>query len=243
MRLVTQVVDVRVTVVDLEEPLLRDHRQFLGGDRVAEVRMVEVDQDGTSQPPGLLLDGGQVVGHDLDDALAALGLDQLQDVAGVHVDRLCLKPVGDLLALDQQEASGLLEQRTVLAQRLEPDLEVPLLGTGLDPGVPEPLAVAGEAVLLGPIVGLPQAHPPLPLAEDVVVGEGEELVAVAGVPVHDHLRVVIAVAPERVGVQVALEPPRLGVGRHRVVRLRRRRGGEYLGGAVAQGQGHHHGEE
>ena len=45
-----------------------------------------------------------------------------------------------------------------------------------------------------------------------MVGEGEELVAVAGVPVDDHLGVVVAVAPERVGVQVALEPPGPGIG-------------------------------
>ncbi len=62
------VVDVGMAVVDLEEPLLRDHRQFLGGDGVAEVRVVQVAQDRSTQPPGLLLDGGQVVLHRLDDA-------------------------------------------------------------------------------------------------------------------------------------------------------------------------------
>ena len=51
--------------------------------------------------------------------------------------------------------------------------------------------------------------PALALGEDVVVGQGEEVVAVPLVPVGDHFGEVVAVAPEGVGVQVAL-PVRRG---------------------------------
>ena len=71
--LVAEVVDVGMPVVDLEEPLLRDHRQFLGGDRIAEVRVVQVAQDRPAEPPGLLLDGGRGCWSCLDDALARPG--------------------------------------------------------------------------------------------------------------------------------------------------------------------------
>ena len=49
---------------------------------------------------------------------------------------------------------GRSNERAELAQGLEPDLQVAVPGAGLDPGVPEPLAVAGEAVLPGPLVRL-----------------------------------------------------------------------------------------
>ena len=52
-----------------------------------------------------------------------------------------------------------------------------------------------------------EAHdPPLALGEDVVVRQGQEVVPALLVPVRDHLRVVVPVAPEGVGVQVALPP-------------------------------------
>ena len=39
-----------------------------------------------------------------------------------------------------------------------------------------------------------------------MVGDAEKVVAVAAVPVGDHLGIVVAIAPERVSVEVALPP-------------------------------------
>src|SRR5690606_5823646 len=49
-------------------------------------------------------------------------------------------------------------------------------------------------------------HPPLAAAEHVVIRQRQEVIPVALVPVAHHLRVLIAVAPERVRVEVAAEP-------------------------------------
>ena len=43
--LVAQVIDAGVAVVDFDEPFAQDGGQVLGRDRIAEVRMVEVDED------------------------------------------------------------------------------------------------------------------------------------------------------------------------------------------------------
>ena len=104
--------------------------------------------------------------------------------------------VGDLLPLDQQETPRLLEQGPELVQGLEPHLEVTVDHSCLQPGVPESLAVAIEAVFPSPLVRLDHAHPFLPLAEDVVVRQRQELISVPVVPIDDHLGVVVAVAPE-----------------------------------------------
>ncbi|MFN9899160.1 MAG: hypothetical protein ACK55Z_10300, partial [bacterium] len=55
-------------------------------------------------------------------------------------------------------------------------------------------------------------HPHFFRLEDVVIAEGEEVVAALLVPVDHHLGEVIAIAPERVSVRVAFEPFGLGGG-------------------------------
>ena len=45
-----------------------------------------------------------------------------------------------------------------------------------------------------------------------MIGQRQELIPMPEVPIDDHLGVVVAVAPERVGVQITLEPPGLRIG-------------------------------
>ena len=54
-----------------------------------------------------------------------------------------------------------------------------------------------------------QVEPAPPLLEHVVIGDREEMVALLLVPVGDHVRELVPVAPEGVRVQVPLPPPRL----------------------------------
>ena len=55
-----------------------------------------------------------------------------------------------------------------------------------------------------------EGHPALALAEHVVIGESEEVVARVPIPLDDHLGKPVAVGPQRVGVEVALPPARFG---------------------------------
>ena len=108
---VTLIKDGRVTVIDFEELLMVDLHELLGGDRPLEVRVIEVREHGHSGPHSLRMDGIKGVLERLDDLRAGRGIeglvrqDQLLDIRRVHVDVL----VRDLLARDQQEASGLFE--------------------------------------------------------------------------------------------------------------------------------------
>ena len=103
----------------------------------------------------------------------------------------------------------------------------------------QPLAEPGDVLLQRPARGSrsrPAVDPLLALGDDVVVGQGEEVVAVPLVPVGDHLGEVVAVAPERVGVQVALPVLRRG---RRWVRARPAapaRRGSVAGGCCTRGR-------
>ena len=52
--------------------------------------------------------------------------------------------------------------------------------------------------------------PAFAVGKNIVIGHGQEVVIVTLVPVGDHLGKVVAVAPQRVRVQVALPPARFG---------------------------------
>jgi hypothetical protein len=54
-------------------------------------------------------------------------------------------------------------------------------------------------------------HPAIAAAKDVVIRQREKVIAVAAIPIGNHLGKVIAVAPEGVGMDIALPP--LGAGR------------------------------
>jgi hypothetical protein len=193
-----------MTVVDLEEPLAPEGDQVLHLDRPSEVRMVDVGEHELAGPLPLVEDGVDVSLHHVAHAGPALRLDELTEVGGVQMDGLLLELVRDLFALDHEKPIGLFEEASILGEGLQPDevrVAVLLL---LDPFVPEALPVAREHG--GAPRGL-EVDPPLSLGEDVVIRQDGEVVPVGLVPVEHHLRVVVAVAPQGVGVKVALPPP------------------------------------
>ena len=90
--LVAQVVDGVMAVVDFDKPLAKDGGNVFGGDRPAEVGMVEVHEDFAAGAPGLLLGGAEVVVDRLGDGAAAERLDQFRQVRGVHDAPARLRP-------------------------------------------------------------------------------------------------------------------------------------------------------
>ncbi|MFN9944231.1 MAG: hypothetical protein ACK56I_32650, partial [bacterium] len=93
-----------------------------------------------------------------------------------------------------------------LVERLEPHLRGVARAAAFHPGGPEPLRTPVDH---GRSAALHEFRLPLPAdaaGEDVVVGEGEKVVAAFAVPVGNHLGEVVAIAPEGVGVEVALPP-------------------------------------
>ena len=81
--------------------------------------MVDVREHELSRPLALLEHGIHIVLHDVTHAVTALRPDELDDVCGVHVDGLPVKPVRDLLAREKEKNAGLFEERPVLLERPE----------------------------------------------------------------------------------------------------------------------------
>jgi len=237
---VAGVVHLVMAVVNLEETLAFHLHEFLGRDRPAEVGMVEVREHRLAGPRLLLEDGVEVLLHDLDGGRAGERRQELARVGDVDVNGagpsgrgggLRATPGGgNLLARDHQEAPRLLEERAVFVERLEAHLPLAVLLAELDPVRAEAAQVFLQnpaAAATTPGAGMHAHHlgkqPALARLHGVVVGDGEEVIALLLIPVGDHLGIIVAVAPERMGMQVALEPAWFGDGGHPGVRDQRQR--------------------
>jgi hypothetical protein len=124
--------------------------------------------------------------------------------------------VADLLPLDQEEFSGNREPGDDFIEPLEPDFEPPLFTrTLIDPSLWKFGTEAIEGDLAAPI--LHRVDPAFVIEQRVMIGEAEEIVPVFFVPQGDTLRVRIAVAPERMRMQVAAIPLEFPIGGENVL--------------------------
>ena len=209
----------RMAVVNLEEPVALHLHQVLGGERPAEVGVVDVRKHRLAAEPALRQHGVDIALHDFHDIRAVPRLDSVAKVGRVDVDLVLLEKVrrvganfvllelvSDLLAGNHQEPLAFLQIATELGQRVEPDLQD---AVGGEASVEAVRAVTGEVFFEGCLAHLVGHRNPFDaFLEDVVVGQGQEMVAVGLVPFGDHFGEIVAVAPERVRVQVALPPAR-----------------------------------
>ena len=209
MQLVAGIVDGRVAVIDLEELLVVDLHELLGGDRPLEVRVIEVGEHGHARPEPLRMHGVEGMLQRLDDLRAGHGIqglirqDELLDVRRVHVHVL----VRDLLARDEQESSGLLELTLDFRQGTQADLLLFALAPHDHPFFAEATQILVQGDGAG--LGLMHLQPFVVIGDDVMVRQRQERIPLALIPIGDHLREVIPVAPISMGVQVALVPLRL----------------------------------
>ena len=193
-----------VAVVHLKKPFAAQPDHVGRLDRPAEVGVVNVREHRLAGRLALRQHGVDVFLHRRRHPGPALRRDLFPDVGDVDVDRQALKLVGDFLALHQQETPRHGHLRAILGVSLEPDPRDALDDFVLDPVVAETFQIFVERTLAAGI--FLAVNPALALGQHVVVGDAEKVVAVAAVPVGDHFGVVVAIAPERVGVEVALPP-------------------------------------
>ena len=81
--------------------------------------MVDVREHELSRPLALLEHGIHIVLHDVTHAVTALWPHELDEICGVHMDRLPFKTVRDLLAREKEKSAGLFEEQPVLLERPE----------------------------------------------------------------------------------------------------------------------------
>ena len=87
VRGVTFVVNGRMTVIHFKEPLALHAHQVLGSHAPAEIRVVEVRKHRLTGAPMLFEHRIDVVLHDFEHAVAALGRDEVAQVRRVEMDR------------------------------------------------------------------------------------------------------------------------------------------------------------
>lgn len=204
-----------MAVVDLEEVLLQHGSEVFRGECPAEVGVVYMSQHGAAGSAALFVDGLQTLAHHVLDAGPIRRQDGFLDVERVYVDGdpfLELHRVvgAQFFRLDQKEFFRALKLRSVFLQLLESNLFSAVFLTGLDPRGAKAgqIFIQGRGGTRGRLARFHQllGDPDFLGLEDVVIRDGEELVPVLLVPVGDHLWKVIAIAPEAVGVSVALVP-------------------------------------
>jgi len=166
--------------------------------------MIDVGEHGDIEFFPLSQDGVDIALDDIEDVGAALCGDGVPEIGCVDVDGGGEVSVGNFGGGDEEEPTGLIQERFEFGKGFEADLRGTLVDAFLDPRGAEAISVFGEGFASAYFVG--GTDPTFSFEEHVVVGEREEMVAVVFVPGGDHLGVVIAIAPERVGVEVPFEP-------------------------------------
>jgi hypothetical protein len=203
MGAIALVVDHGMAVVDLEKAFTPKWQEILGGDAPIEVGMVDVRKHRLAGAAALEKDVVDVVLHDIEHVAAAVGFEAFPGICHVDVDGPGEIPVRQFLAGDEEELPGLFEKRSELCEWFKSDLVGSETRTFLDPG-----AVAFLVSIEGfsSASTRAQSEPILSLQRNVVIREGEKVVAVVAVPFGDHLGIIVAVAPERMSVEVAFPP-------------------------------------
>lgn len=203
VEVVAFVEDLRVAVVDLEEFQAAHRHEFLRGDAPAEVGVIDVGEHRLAGGFALGIDRIDIALDDFEHAVAALGLDNFAQVDGAHVDRGEFVFIRELLAGNENETAGFLEFGTELSKRFQAHFWKVIAGALLDPVFAEAFDVTFEDIATAFIR---RHEPAVTHLQGVMIAEHQEIVAMLLIPIGDHLGIAIAIAPEGVGVEIALPP-------------------------------------
>ena len=179
--------------------------------------MIEMGEDGATRLFPVFVDRDQAAAEDVARGRSVVihWLDDPVEVDHIDVDGLLAARVRHLLGRQKVKLTRLLERGAAFRERFQNDAFLAPAGLAFEPvftkaglGLAHGVATDG---LLAFADGL-EVHPFLAFLEDVVIAHSDEVVAALAIPIEDHLGKVVPVAPERMGVRVALEPcPRVVV--------------------------------
>jgi hypothetical protein len=130
------------------------------------------------------------------------------------MDRVAFGTIGDLFGWDQDELAAAFEQITVFIEGFESDLVFVRAGlaSGFNPSFTKSLEVPLHALPVATLLNVFDIHPFGTLLQDVVVGDGQKVVAILTVPIGNDFGKIISIAPERVGMEISFPPSGLGIG-------------------------------
>ena len=119
--------------------------------------------------------------------------------------------IGDFLRLHQQELARSVKQRPKLVESPQTNLGQTIANSSLGPLLSETCLVPFQRVDSTTFGRHFLRNSLLATTENVVVRERQEVVVILRVPVADHLGKIVSVAPQRMCVEIALEPACLSV--------------------------------
>src|SRR5688500_9742813 len=100
---ITVVEDLRMSIVNFEEPLTCQANDVTGRDGEMKIWMVNVRHHWDACPFSLFKHRIHISLHYFCDAIPALRCNECLQVRGIHVNRLAIEPVSNLLGLDDEE--------------------------------------------------------------------------------------------------------------------------------------------
>ena len=194
-----------MAIVHFKEALVLQPHHVCGGNGKLKIGVIDVRKHGLPGEAPLGHYRIDVALHDLGHAVAKLRQNHPLDVGGVEVNGFAFVLRRDLFALHDEELAGFLKHWGVFLQGLEAHPQgVIAFFFKIHPG----WTVFFEVFVESPpaLGGFGQPFPALAFLQGVVVRKGHKIVAMFFVPGHDHFGKVVSIAPQRVGVQVALVP-------------------------------------
>ncbi len=193
-----------MAVVNLEEAVATHLHQVFGGDGPIKIRVIDVRKDSFAVRFPLRQNRVDVLLHDVENAVAGEGGNELANIHRADVDRYFPVICADLLSHHQEKVVGFFEAAAEFIERFQADHLRAFNGPLFHPLIGKTLQVFFSREDRRDI-GC-DGRPLLAFLSNVVVGEDQEMVAMIFVPIDDHLRVVVAIAPERMGVEITFPP-------------------------------------
>ena len=206
MSRISFIVNGWMTIVDLKKRFSPELHQLLGSDCPPKVWMIEMRHQHLASFLAPLQNHIQIVLHDIQDRVSTLWFQYLIQVGHVDVNRRGKIAVGDFLALQNQESIRLIEERRILAEGFQPDLQLSSILPALYPiGTKSSniLFISPDTAFVGKYI-----RPAFAALDDIVVRKHREVVSMVMIPIHDHFGIIVPITPKRMRMQVTLPPSR-----------------------------------
>ena len=124
MSRISFIVNGWMTIVDLKKRFSPELHQLLGSDCPPKVWVIEMRHQHLASFLTPLQNHIQIVLHDIQDRVSTLWFQYLIQLGHVDVNWRGKIAVGNFLALQNQESVWLIEERRILAEGFQPDLQL-----------------------------------------------------------------------------------------------------------------------
>ena len=178
----------------LKKSNLRTHRNILCRNRLLKIRMIEKTKSNIARLFRLLFKVSKIYRHRLAYAFTIHRLNRLVHIQGIHMYGELCKLMGDFFCRNKKKLARLFVQLLALFQSFKPYQLLAIHHLFLNPSWPKPIHILLKRLALITFSFF-RRSPLVPLCKQIMLRQCQELVAMGFVPVRNHIRVIIAIAP------------------------------------------------